>query len=672
MAKEQIELKDYLRETNLIHARLVALIVLLVVLSLILMLRVWYLQIYSHQRFDVLSKDNRVRLVPMPPVRGQIFDRNGKVLAENIPVFTLEITPERVKSMDRLLDQVAQIIEITPSEIKKFKEAVRSRPSFEAQVLKVNLSEQEVARFEVNRHRFRGAEVQARLQRNYPYGGELVHVLGYVGRINQRELEQIDQQAYKGTEYIGKLGIEARYENVLLGEVGYEQVETNAHGQRVRTLTQDPPLSGEDIYLNIDADLQVKAREYLEGRRGAVVAIEPSTGGVLAFVSNPVYDPNEFVNGIGHRSYNALRDDINRPLLNRALNGRYAPGSTVKGIVSLAGLENGWSADAHVMCPGFYKLKGSSHRYRCWRRGGHGNTSMLESIMKSCDVYYYQLANWLGIDKLHEYLSKFGIGQRTGIDLLAEPSGLMPSRSWKRDVRGTPWYPGETLITGIGQGYMLATPLQLASMTATLGMRGQRLEPRLVNRMVRGQDGPVQRSAPTKVSQIETSDENFQRVIDAMQAVVEHPRGTARRSGLDAQYSFAGKTGTAQVVAIAQGAKYDESKLTEFQKDHALFISFAPIENPEIAVAVIVENGGSGSGVAAPVARKVMDFYLTGVDANAPKEEDETEEIPNRTQVNLGETPNNLGDQGNVRNDESTSSVTPNQSQSQGDQGQEI
>lgn len=623
---EQVELKDYLRETNLIHARLIALGILLVVLTLILVVRVWYLQIYQHQRFDVLSKDNRVRLLPVPPVRGQIYDRNGKVLAENIPVFTLEVLPSDVRNMDALLHELAKIIELSPNEIKKFKSQIRARPDFESQTLKVNLSEQEVARFLVNRHRFDGAEVQPRLQRYYPYGGELVHVLGYVGRINRAEADSIDKAAYKGTQYIGKLGIEAKYEADLLGKVGFKQVETNAHGRIVRTLDLNPPVSGEDIHLNIDADLQVKARQYLGDRRGSVIAIEPETGGVLAFVSNPIYDPNKFVNGIDHRSYNALRDDINRPLLNRALNGRYAPGSTIKGLVSLAGLENGWSKNAEVVCPGFFKLKGSTHRYRCWRRQGHGSTSMLESIMQSCDVFYYQLAHSLGIDKLHEFLQRFGLGQKTGIDLQGEPSGLMPSREWKEQVRGNPWYPGETLITGIGQGYMLATPLQLGVMTATLANRGERIEPRLVKELTHGSGEEREQVASMQGAHLQRAiakPENYEAIIEAMQAVIEHPRGTARAAGKDAEYTIAGKTGTAQVVAIAQGAKYDESKLTEFQKDHALFVSFAPVNEPKIAVAVIVENGGSGSSVAAPVARKVMDFYLLGKDASEEVQQDE-------------------------------------------------
>ena len=625
---EQLELKDYLRETGLIHSRLVTLGVILILLALILVIRIWYLQVYSFQRFEVLSKDNRVRIVAVPPVRGQIFDRKGRVVAENIPVFTLEIIPDAVDNLSELLDELAKIIQISPNQIRKFKGLVRTRPDFESQVLKLNLTKDEVARFFVNQYRFKGAHVHARSQRNYPYGGEMVHVLGYVGRINQQDLERIDQKAYKGTEYIGKLGIEAKYEDHLLGKAGFEHVETNAHGRRVRVLDRNAPVSGNDIYLNIDAELQVKAREYLGDKRGSIIAIEPETGDVLAFVSNPVYDPNKFVNGIDFSSYNALRDDINRPLLNRALNGRYAPGSTIKGLVSLAGLESGWNGNAEVTCPGYYRIKGSTHRYRCWKRYGHGSMSMADSIMQSCDVFYYQMANFLGIDKLHDFLSRFGLGKQTGIDLIGEPSGLMPSREWKKRVRGNIWYPGETLITGIGQGYTLATPLQLGVMTATLANRGRRIEPRLVDRLEQGSDDVSIDQRGSELGQVNANPNNVESIVSAMQAVIEHPRGTARKIGVDAQYTMAGKTGTAQVVAIAQGAEYDESKLNEFHKDHALFISFAPVDKPKIAVAVIVENGGSGSSAAAPVARKVMDYYLLGIDANAaPVEESVSQSV---------------------------------------------
>ena len=635
MAQEQIQLNDYLRETNLIHARLIALGIFLAVLVLILIARLWYLQIYNFDRFEVLSKDNRVRLVPVPPVRGQIYDREGRVLAENVPVFTLEVAPDKVKDMDGLLNELSKIIEVSPAQIDKFRSAVRARPKFEAQVLKLNLSEAEVARFMVNRHRLIGAQVEAKLQRHYPYGPELVHVVGYVGRINQRDLSNIDERAYKGTDYIGKLGIEAEYESYLLGEVGVEQVETNAHGRLIRTLDRNPPISGDDLYLNIDAELQIKAREYLDGKRGSVIAIEPASGDVLAFVSNPVYDPNKFVNGIDHQSYNELRDDIDRPLLNRGLSGRYAPGSTIKGLVSMVGLENGWSPSHSVYCNGYFTLKGSSHRYRCWKRQGHGPVSMAESIMQSCDVFYYQLANTLGIDKISPFLKSFGLGDRTGIDLPAEPTGLVPSREWKRERYGVAWYPGDSLNTGIGQGYMLVTPLQLGVMTATLANRGQRVEPRIVGRLehATGGTGPreIQEISGAKLTRVEAKSDHFERIIDAMEAVVHHPRGTARRAGEGAPYKMAGKTGTAQVVGIPQGARYDESKLSEFEKDHALFVAFAPVDDPKIAVAVIVENGGSGSGVAAPVARKVMDYYLLGVDANAPptESEDADEAVPN-------------------------------------------
>ena len=619
---EQLELKDYLRETNLVHSRLFTLVGFLLLLTLILVVRVWYLQVYSFERFEVLSKDNRVRLESVPPVRGQIYDRNGKVLAENIPVFTLEILPDEVKDMDVLLDGLAQIIRISPNEIRKFKGLVRAQPGFKQQTLKLNLSEEEVARFSVNNHRFIGANVRARLQRSYPYGGELVHVLGYVGRINKRDLEKIDKNAYQGTEYIGKTGVEAKYEQSLLGQAGFKQVEKNAHGKLVRTLDRKEPISGNDIYLNIDVDLQIKAREYLDGQRGSVVAIEPKTGEVLAFVSNPVYDPNKFVNGIDHRSYNALLNDPYRPLVNRALAGRYSPGSTIKGLVSLAGLENGWNANKQVSCPGFYQLKGSSHKYRCWKRHGHGLTSLAHSIMQSCDVYYYQLSNWLGIDRLHSFLADFGLGQKTGIDLFNEPNALNPSKQWKRKAQNRPWYPGETLNVGIGQGHFLVTPIQLASMTATLANKGQRIEPRLVNRLIVGSEDNgadiVERQEGAVLGNVSADPKNVDLVIDAMRRVVADPQGTARRAWAGAQYTTAGKTGTVQVVSIAQGAKYDESKLNEFQKDHALFVAFAPIEAPEIAISVIVENGGGGSSVAAPIARKVMDFYLEGVDANAP------------------------------------------------------
>ena len=621
----EIELKDYIIETNLVQARLLSLGVVMMILVVLLGARAWYLQIYQHDQFDVLSSDNRVRVVAVPPVRGQIYDRKGRILAENKPVFTLEVIPDQVRNLSQLLDQLAKVVLLSPQQIEQFRATVRARRGFESLVLRVGLSDEEVARFLVNQHRLAGAQVHARLQRAYPYAGEMAHVLGYVGRINQREKNRLDPQRYKGTDYVGKLGIEAFYEDQLLGDVGYEQVETNAHGRAIRTLERVDPVSGEDLVLNIDAELQIKARALLGERRGSVVAIDPHSGGVLAFVSNPVFDPNQFVNGIDHRSYNALRDDPYKPLLNRALYGRYAPGSTIKGLVSLAGMENGWSPNQTVNCPGYYRLPGASHRYRCWRRQGHGLTNLIESIQKSCDVFYYALAQRLGIDTLHAFLSGFGLGQKTGIDLHTEPSGLMPSRDWKRSVRGTIWYPGETLIAGIGQGYTLTTPLQLGVLAATMANGGTRLAPRLVNRTSTDIEDTHEASSTIEPIRLETQPQfdpkHFDVMVEGMRAVVEEERGTAYPYiGRDLTYAMAGKTGTAQVVAIAQGAEYDETILSEFQKDHALFVGFAPLDDPKIAVAVVIDNGGSGSSEAAPVARGVMDHYLleSGLVATAP------------------------------------------------------
>ncbi|MGH1540915.1 MAG: penicillin-binding protein 2 [Arenicella sp.] len=596
--------------------RLVVAVLLVLLLFSILFVRVWYLQIYKFQRFETLSKHNRVSLIPVPPVRGQIFDRNGKVLAENISVYSLEVVPSKVDDMTTVLDKLSQIIPITPWELKRFNESIRAKPSFESQILKLNLTDEQVAAFSVNRQRFPGVFVKGVLQRHYPYAGELAHVLGYVGRISQKDLERIDKKAYRGSKYIGKLGIEAQYEDQLLGQVGYKQVETNAHGQIVQTLDTTQPIAGNDLRLNIDIDLQIAARKALGDKRGSVIAIEPSTGGVLAFVSNPVYDPNLFVNGIDHKNYNQLRDDINRPLLNRALNGRYAPGSTIKGIFALLGLHNGWTRHNRVHCPGWYSLKGSSHRYRCWKRHGHGTLNFIEAITQSCDVYFYQLAHSLGIDKMHDFLTKFGLGKKTGIDLGGEPNGLVPSKRWKKKARNTVWYPGETVIAGIGQGYMLTTPIQLAAVTATLANRGMRIPPRLVKNIIAEPNEETEGDISPPLIEAEAVALNgvadYEQVIDAMHKVVHSATGTARGISRGIQYQMAGKTGTAQVVGIPQGARYDADKLQEFQRDHSLFVGFAPKDKPVIALSVVVENGGSGSKAAAPIARTVMDYYLVG------------------------------------------------------------
>lgn len=622
MAGSGLRLQDYLSDTKLVQSRLIVAGIVVLLMSCLLLWRLFDLQIVQNERFDTLSHDNRIRLVPLPPVRGQIYDRNGTALAQNLPVYAIEVYPDRVVDMEATLDRVSRMVSLKEEELKRFRAALRSRPGFEAQVLKSGLNDEEVARFSSNQHLIDGVELTARLQRYYPFGGEMVHVVGYVGRISEADLERIDQSAYRGTDFIGRLGIEERYEQELLGEVGYEEVETNAHGKIVRVVSSQKSVAGKDLYLSIDAGLQQAAREYLGDFRGAVVAVEPATGSVLAFVSNPVYDPNPFVEGISSRDYQALREHPGRPLLNRALNGRYAPGSTIKPVYAMGALENGVDPARSVYCPGYFTLPGSSRRYRCWKRQGHGQMNLHDAIVQSCDVYFYQLARNLGIEKLSEAMLRFGLGRTTGIDVNGESSGLAPTPEWKQNARGEVWYPGETISAGIGQGYTLVTPLQLAMATATIANRGKRMQPRIVDHTRDASTDRTEQNEPELLEQVDAGPDHYRRVIDAMTDVLHGPRGTARGSAQGAEYRFAGKTGTAQVIGIAQGADYDEQGIAERFRDHALFISFAPVENPQIAVAVIAENGGGGSRTAAPIARKVMDYYLIGPPEEAPEPED--------------------------------------------------
>lgn len=623
-----IPVRDYLNESRVIQGRIIFVIGVVLLLILLLVWRLAYLQIYQYQRFTTLAQNNRIDLYSLPPVRGLIFDRNGVALAQNFRVYNLEILPDKVEDMTDLLDQLSQIIELTQAEIDQFKALLKKRPSFERQTLKANLSEDEAAVLAINQHRYPGAELKARLQRYYPKAELTSHIVGYVGRISADDLETIDNKAYRGMEYIGKNGIEAYYEDILLGTSGVTRVETNAHGRIVRQLEQTPPDTGKTLHLSLDIELQKKSVEALEGFEGSVVAIEPETGEVLAFASFPSYDPNPFVNGISKNAYAELRASENRPLLNRALYGRYAPGSTIKGFMSLVGMENGISHSTKSFCPGWYSLPGHSHRYRCWKKSGHGLLNGHDSIVQSCDVYYYRLAKQLGIDRMHDGMSRFGFGQKTGIDLLGEPSGLMPSRNWKKSVRGQPWYPGETVITGIGQGYMLVTPLQLAAATATLANRGAKITPKFLSAVEHPQS-QIRESIEPKLVGIEKlrQDQFYEQVIDSMRDVVHGKRGTARRLSEGIQYEMAGKTGTAQVKSIAQNQTYDEENTAKIHKDHSLFVGFAPVENPRIAIAVVVEHAGSGSRTAAPIAGKLIDYYLTErINLTDPEGEDEGEE----------------------------------------------
>lgn len=626
-----IPVRNYLLESRIVHNRIVLTFGIVVVLSLLLVLRIGYLQVTQHARFYKLAQDNRVDLVPLPPVRGLIYDRNGVILAQNFRVYNLEILPDKVPDMDILLDQLGQLVKLTDEDLERFRTLLRRRPSFERQTLRANLNEREASRLAVNLHRYSGAELKARLQRNYTQGDLTAHVVGYVGRISADDLEQIDNKKYRGLEYIGRSGIEAFYESTLLGRSGYERVETNAHGKVIRSLEQIASDAGKTIHLSLDTPLQRKSVEALEGYEGSVVAIEPQTGDVLAFASVPGFDPNPFVNGISRKDYSVLRSSEERPLLNRSLYGRYAPGSTIKGFMSLVGLENGVNHDHSIFCGGYYRLPGYRHRYRDWKKSGHGTVDGHNAIVQSCDVYFYRLAKRLGIDLMHEGMSRYGFGKPSGIDLLGEPSGLMPSKKWKLEARGQPWYPGETIITGIGQGYMLVTPLQLAAATATLANRGKQVTPRFLTAVENPQSQTREDITPKVTGFIETKNERaYDLVINAMRDVVHGRKGTARRINKNIRYEMAGKTGTAQVKSIAQNETYREKDTEKKFRDHSLFVGFAPLDNPKIAIAVVIEHGGSGSRTAAPIARKLIDYYLLDRLDMFPEQKETRELVSNR------------------------------------------
>jgi len=608
----KLHIKDHGIETRLFKRRAIVAITIIILMILGIVARLVYLQIYSHQHFSTLSQKNRLKIVPLPPTRGLIYDRNGLLLAKNIPSFSLELIPEQVKDIDDTLQRLSKVVAISNSDRQHFKRLVKQKRRFKSIPLRYRLTEEEVARFSVNRHHYKGVSIQARLIRYYPFGSSGVHTIGYVGRIDARELQRIDTANYSATTHIGKLGIERSYEDDLHGQVGYQQEEVNAQNRTLRIIDSTPPISGKDLYLNIDMKLQLYANKVLGDYRGSIVAIDPNNGELLTLVSKPNYDPNQFVTGIGVKSYAALRDSPDKPLFNRTILGQYPPGSTVKPFIGLAGLDAGL-ANSDLFCPGWFMLEGDERRYRDWKKHGHGNTNLDKAIVQSCDVYFYELAQKLRIDRMHKFMSLFGFGKKTGIDIIGELAGLFPSREWKRQKRGQAWFPGETLITGIGQGFTLTTPLQLASATATLAMNGLHFRPSIVQSTQGRDDEKPVRLPVTRFKSVLLKDpQNWQKVKQSMLRVLHSPRGTARSSGQSAAYKIAGKTGTAQVFGIAQDAEYKEEEIDLRLRDHSLFIAFAPFDKPTIAIAVIAENGGSGSHVAAPIARKIFDAYLLG------------------------------------------------------------
>ena len=608
-------LKDHAAERRLFLLRTVLAGIGMALLAGVLVARLGYLQIVEHDYYDTRSNDNRMRVQVVPPVRGLIYDRNGVVLADNLPAYRLEVVPEQVEDLDAAIDRLSRYVEIREADRKRFRQRLAQSPNFRGIPIRLNLSQEEVARFEVNRRKFPGMEIRAGLTRHYPLGEVAAHLIGYVGGITEREMLTLDDKRYRGANHIGKTGVEFSYEELLHGYPGSRIVEANAAGRALREIEFNRPTPGHNLYLTVDARLQAAAHEALGDNDGAVVAIAPRTGGVLALVSRPGFDPDLFVDGISSKDYQTLIDNPHQPLFNRALQGQYPPGSTIKPIMALAALEtDSIDPQRQIWSPGYITLPGSERRWRDWKREGHGWLDLKEAIFRSSDVYFYKLGMDLGIDVMHRFGTLFGLGRPTGIDLPRERDGLMPAREWKRGARNQTWYPGETLNTVIGQGYMTATPLQLAHMTALIARRGEGRKPHVLMASEAPIDGSLDSVSTEPAQPIQLRDErHWDIVIDAMRQVVHAPRGTAHYSmGRDIPYRMAGKTGTSQVRGMAQDEDAPDMEEVAYKfRDHALFVGFAPLEEPRIAVAVLAEHGGSGGSVAAPIARKVLDAYLT-------------------------------------------------------------
>ena len=610
------ELKNYQHEQHDFKLRLAVLGLLVVLAFGALTLRFYFLQIKRYDYYQTLAENNRISIVPITPNRGLITDRNGVVLAHNFFVYTLEITPSKVENLDEAIAELAKLVEVSSFDLKRFNKLKEQSHNFESIPLRTHLNEVEAAKFAVNRFRFPGVELKSRLFRHYPLGKMGAHMIGYIGRINEKDLTNLEAtdtlSNYKGSDHIGKSGIEQSYETQLHGTTGFQQVEIDADGEAVRTLSSTAPISGNNIVLSADSKLQEIAETAFGQRRGALVAIKPDSGEVLAFVSMPTFDPNLFVDGIDVDNWKQLNESLDKPLINRPLRGIYPPGSTFKPFVALAGLEQGKRQPPFsINDPGYFTLPNSSHQYRDWKPGGHGVVDIRRAITISCDTFFYGLAMELGIEKLTTFVRHFGFGQKTGIDISGEVGGLLPTPEWKMRRYKQPWYMGETVIVGIGQGYTLVTPMQLAYATATLANKGVAMRPRLVSGITNTQTGAVSTLEGTINKRITLDEKNLE-IVKLGMIDVTMPGGTAASVGADAGYSIAAKTGTAQVIGMKKNEKYDADAIDERHRDHALFIAYAPADDPKIALAVIVENGGHGGSAAGPIARKVMDYYLLG------------------------------------------------------------
>ena len=628
------ELRNYEREVYQFQLRIGIAGVAVVIAFLMLAARFVYLQVVQHDIYRAKAEDNRISIVPVPPNRGLIVDRNGLVLARNYSGYTLEIFPRRVRSVEGSIDELSELIEITPRDRRLFRKLVAETRNAESLPIRTRLSDEEVAKFAANRYRFEGVEIKGRLFRQYPYGEVASHALGYMGRIDQADQARLEEDGidanYRGTDYIGKAGVEASYQHELHGTTGFEHVEIDAAGRGIRTLSRTPSQPGNNVALTLDMTLQRVAENAFGERRGALVAIEPESGGVLAFVSKPGFDPNLFVDGIDPQNWAELNNSIDKPLNNRAIAGMYPPGSTFKPFMALAALELGKRTPrSTIHDPGYFDFGG--RRFRDSRPGGNGVVDLYKSIVMSSDTYYYQVANDLGIDAIAGFMKHFGFGERTGIDLQGEASGVLPSPEWKMKRFKRPeqqkWYAGETISIGIGQGYNAYTPIQLAQAMATLANGGAMYRPHLIAYVDDPRTGERRPVEPELVHRVPVRRDHLEFVKRALAGV--NKEGTAARSFANAPYTSGGKTGTAQLIGIKQNEKYEESKVAERLRDHSLFIAFAPLENPKIALSVVVENGGFGARAAAPIARTVLDYYLLGKlpqGMQEPTPENETDE----------------------------------------------
>jgi penicillin-binding protein 2 len=610
------ELKNHQNELHNFKLRLWVLGLLVLVAFSILAFRFYFLQIKRYDYYQTLAENNRISVVPITPIRGLISDKNGVVLAHNLFVYTLEVTPAKIENLDATIADIGTLVEISPADLKRFKKLKEQSHSFEGIPLRTHLNEIEAAKFAVNRYRFPGVELKSMLFRHYPQGKLGAHMVGYIARINDKDIVNLAEAEtlsnYKGSDHIGKSGIEQSYETQLHGTTGFQQVEIDADGRAVRVLSNTAPSSGDNLILSVDSKLQEIAETAFGDKRGALVAIKPSTGEVLAFVSMPTYDPNLFVDGIDVDSWKLLNDSLDKPLINRPLRGVYPPGSTFKPFSAMAGLENGKRHPPYSISDvGYYMLPNSSHKYRDWKPGGHGRVDMRRAITISCDTFFYGLAMELGIVRLADFVRHFGFGQKSGVDISGENGGLLPTPEWKMRRYKQPWYMGDTVIVGIGQGYTLVTPMQLAQATAILANKGVAIRPHVVSAITNTKTGVTSPTEKVVVDRIPLDQKNLDIVQQGM-IDVTLPGGTASSVGANAGYSIAAKTGTAQVVGMKKNEKYNAKLMAERHRDHALFIAYAPAEDPRIALAVIVENGGHGGSAAGPIARKVMDYYLLG------------------------------------------------------------